>query len=605
MAVIGGEQFMSLETKGGPMTVEEERDYYRQRFLSLKLVLKELQQQLLLYKTRCSGVDTVALMLKESKQEVMTLTKQRRALETAVANLQNRLSANGLSNSVSIEETELFVPGASKQTLDNLAKENARLRTLLKSHEAQASKKPSEDIHNMTALVEKLEAENNQLRVQLMEVEQLKLVVRSQYEDVIKRIKDAHQAEKQQLEQELTQNLQGQVVSSRHNESDCDIERQTKATQTVGLAPSKVDEVRQALRMLSDHCIALDQSLEHVQEEAKLEKIEKDNDMAPNDKNNMVSRAAYMELEQKLNQIIQMNQRWQAYNENQEQQIHGLNARIAELEQLNKEGEELQGALNAKEMENQTLKHQIMNLTREINKLRLQPPVDVSLIEILKQQIQVCTEDFNTERKDREHAVNKAKQLQDELNRVVSENEVLRKDIDNLQKIKHTPEVQFDKRESPFWMRSQPMPFNAFAGIPPDRLPFPSSSSSSGTSPSVGSSHSPVPSPVPMSFSSTSSAADRSSFYPSGPQDSNAGFRTLPRTGYRQQVSQASGQTSLPRARGPQEVQRSSASPVSMPALSNRSEGLAKPDLTCPKCSKEFAESQQAELIHHINSCTE
>lgn len=46
--------------------------------------------------------------------------------------------------SVSIEETELFVPGASKQTLDNLAKENARLRTLLKNHEAQANKKPSE-----------------------------------------------------------------------------------------------------------------------------------------------------------------------------------------------------------------------------------------------------------------------------------------------------------------------------------------------------------------------------------------------------------------------------------------------------------------------------
>lgn len=85
------------------------------------------------------------------------------------------------------------------------------------------------------------------------------------------------------------------------------------------------------------------------------------------------------------------------------------------------EGEELQGALNAKEMENQTLKHQIMNLTREINKFRLQPPVDVSIIEILKQQIQVCTEDFNTERKDREHAVNKAKQLQDELNRVFNE----------------------------------------------------------------------------------------------------------------------------------------------------------------------------------------
>lgn len=168
-------------------------------------------------------------------------------------------------------------------------------------------------------------------------------------------------------------------------------------------------------------------------------------------------------------------------------------------------------------------------------------------------------------------------------------------------------QVQFDKQEAPFWMaRPQPMPFNTFVGgMPPDRLPFPSSSSSSGTSPSVGSSQSPAPSPVPMSFSSTSSAADRSSFYPSGSPDSAAGFRTLPRSGYRQQVSQTSGQTSLPRARGPHDMQRSTASPISMPALSNKTEAHAKPDLTCPKCSKEFAENQQSELINHINTCTE
>lgn len=124
----------------------------------------------------------------------------------------------------------------------------------------------------MAALVQKLEAENKQLRMQLMDMERLRLIVADQYEDVIKKISDEHQEEKQQLEEQLTQNLQEQVVSSRHNESDCDIERLSKATQTAELVPSKVDEVRRALRLLSDHCVALDQSLENAQEEAKMEK---------------------------------------------------------------------------------------------------------------------------------------------------------------------------------------------------------------------------------------------------------------------------------------------------------------------------------------------
>lgn len=38
----------------------------------------------------------------------------------------------------------MFIPGASKQTMDNLVKENARLRSLLKSHEGQTEKRSSE-----------------------------------------------------------------------------------------------------------------------------------------------------------------------------------------------------------------------------------------------------------------------------------------------------------------------------------------------------------------------------------------------------------------------------------------------------------------------------
>uniref|UniRef100_A0A0B6ZLP0 CCHC NOA-type domain-containing protein n=1 Tax=Arion vulgaris TaxID=1028688 RepID=A0A0B6ZLP0_9EUPU len=602
MAVVGHESFLSLEKVDNSMTVEEERDHYRQRFQSMKLVLKELQQQLTLYKTRCSGVNTVALMLKDSKQEVMKLTKQRKALETAVANLQNRLSTNGLSSSVNIEETELFIPGASKQTLDNLAKENARLRTLLKSHEGQSGKESLQDIQKLTALVEHLEAENSQLRVQLLDIEHLKLTLERQLEDETEQMKNQLKAEKLQFEQE---HRQGKVQIPYHSEQSSD-----KESQTVDVELSKIDEVRQALRLLSSHCVALDQSLENAQVVAARNVTEAET--AHNNDDDMISKEAYMELEQKVNQIIQMNQRWQSYNENQEQQIHGLVAQIAEQEEINKETEGLRSAFENKELENQNLRRDIANLTREITRLRSQPQFDMSLVEILKQQIQVCTEDFNTERKDREHAINRIKQLQEDINRLNNENELLKKEIGDLQKVKNTPEVQYEKRDSPLWMKSQMNPhFVPRSGsMSPQRLPF--SSSSSGMPHSLAHSLSPVPSPVPMSFSSTSSTTDRSSFYPPISQDSGVGFQTPVRPGFKQQHS---SQASIPRPRGPHEGLTSSdmgntagATNVSMPALSTQSGRSAKSrqtDLTCPKCSKEFSENQQQELINHINSCTE
>ena len=63
----------------------------------MTVIVKELQQQLAQYKVRCAGVDTLAVILKEAKQESVTLARQKKALETAIANLQNRLSTNNLS----------------------------------------------------------------------------------------------------------------------------------------------------------------------------------------------------------------------------------------------------------------------------------------------------------------------------------------------------------------------------------------------------------------------------------------------------------------------------------------------------------------------------
>lgn len=88
---------------------------------------------------------------------------------------------------------------------------------------------------------------------------------------------------------------------------------------------------------------------------------------------------------------------------------------------MEKDSEMLRTEFEALKQENQRLKRDVENLTRELHQRRSKPQIDASMVEILKQQIQVCTEDFNTERKDREKAVNRAKQLSDEVNRLINE----------------------------------------------------------------------------------------------------------------------------------------------------------------------------------------
>ena len=67
------------------------------------------------------------------------------------------------------------------------------------------------------------------------------------------------------------------------------------------------------------------------------------------------------------------------------------------------------------------LREQIGQMGREVMAKRSQPQFDASIVEILKQQIQVCTEDFNTERRDREQAVIKGKQLQEQVHKLYTE----------------------------------------------------------------------------------------------------------------------------------------------------------------------------------------
>lgn len=602
--------YLSIENKTSLINMEGEH-HYRQRFQNMKLVLKELQEQLAIYKNRCAGVDTVALMLKESKLEVVKLTRQCKALETAVANLQNRLSTNGLSSSVNIEETELYVPGASKQTLDNLARENARLRSQLKNSEGQTGKRSLEDHSLSRDVLENLEAENKQLKAQLQESENLKISLSNQYKANIEQLKAENELQLQNLEKAFNEQLQKKTS---HNKDED--ERKEIGCQTAEVPPSKIEELRESLKHISQQCLDLDNNLENIY----LVKNSNSKENSQYKEKIGVSEEAYADLERRLNQVVMMNQRWQAHNDSQEQQVHLLGARIAELEDINQEMENIRAETDVLRIENQRLKYDVENLTRELHQRRLQPDMDHSLVEILKQQIQVCTEDFNTERKDREQAVNRAKALQDEVNRLKNERDLLKQEVEMFKTSKSPPETPVDRRIPGY----QPVPnFNRYkmrsvdhnVQRPPPHL-SPAPYWSSGPSPS--SSISPVTSPVPMSFSSNSMVGDRSSSYAPSSQDSAVGGLSTRGGAQRPAPSHTdSNFHSMPRAirsSTPDNSQISGISHqhdsgVSMPAVSRKSSstsssGKAKGDyLTCPKCNQEFSEKQEQDLLAHLEQC--
>ncbi|CAL1547678.1 unnamed protein product [Lymnaea stagnalis] len=603
--------FLSIENKSSLINMEGEH-LYRQRFQNMKLVLKELQEQLAIYKNRCAGVDTVALMLKESKLEVVKLTRQCKAFETAVANLQNRLSTNGLSSSVNIEETEVYVPGASKQTLDNLARENARLRSQLKNNEGQNGKRSLEDHYLSKDVLENFEAENKQLKEQLQESENLRLGLANQYKANIEKLKAEYELQLQTLEQALKEQLQKKRSYSKDED-----ERKEIGCQTAEEPPSKIEELRESLKHLSRQCLDLGNDLENIY---LVENYHTKENSQVKEKMSGVSEEVYADLERRLNQVVMMNQRWQAHNDSQEQQVHLLGARIAELEDINQDMENLRAETEILRLENQRLKYDVENLTRESKQRRPQPEMDHGLVEILKQQIQVCTEDFNTERKDREQAVNRAKALQDEVNRLKNERDLLKQEVEMFKANKSPPETPVDRRIPGYQpianlnrYKMRGVDYN-MQRVPPHLSPAPYWSSG----PSPSSSISPVTSPVPMSFSSNSMAGDRSSSYAPSSQDSAVGLSTR---GGAQRPPAGHTDTnfhSMPRAMRsstPDNSQISGISQqhdsgnVSMPAVSRKtsstsSSGKTKGDyLTCPKCNQEFSEKQEQDLLAHIEQC--
>lgn len=115
------------------LTPEQERDSYKEKVEHFKVLIRKLQDELQTLKVRKEGAETVSKLLQESKQECASLKKKQSTYEAVVRNLQSRLESNGLSSDIALQEGETYIPGHSKRLLDNLTRENNRLRQLVRS----------------------------------------------------------------------------------------------------------------------------------------------------------------------------------------------------------------------------------------------------------------------------------------------------------------------------------------------------------------------------------------------------------------------------------------------------------------------------------------
>ncbi|XP_062602200.1 centrosomal protein of 55 kDa-like [Saccostrea cucullata] len=411
-------------------SLEQERDSYKEKVEHMKVLLKQCQAELHAYKIRHGGVETFSRLLQESKQECVTLNKKVKTLETVVRNFQSRLINNGLSASLSLEENDVFIPGTSKQVLENLSRENSRLKQLLRS-----SPSDPEEIPTLQQKVKELTQKNSTLQQQL--------------ESKVSRLNDLERA-----------------LSNSADEKDAQIRRLT----------TTVEELRESSRTRDVLCLSLAEEKNNLQQQLT-DVGTQCQQMALRLENSKTKQGAQLKgsdklseeierlreenftLKSKLEEVTKMNHRWQSYNTMQEQRIQQLTAEMEanqafvvtpeREESINRALEEAKTKLQS--MENQKKEFETKlnealtynsHLTQEVEKLREEMnsrregtclSSNSESIEALKHQIQICTEDFEYERSDREKAQHRISQLEEEMRQVKAERDRYKTRISQLE----------------------------------------------------------------------------------------------------------------------------------------------------------------------------
>ncbi|XP_052227618.1 optineurin-like isoform X2 [Dreissena polymorpha] len=414
---------------GSSLALEVERDNYREKVEHFKLLIMKLQEELHFFKAKNEGAETVSKLLQESKQECAGLKKKAGQLESVIKNLQSRLEQHGLSTDIVLNESETYVPGHSKRLLENLTRENTRLRNLIRSKSCD----PEE--------LARLQQENADLQSSVAELQN---DLKSSADEKCRTINE--------LRQELSV-LNNELSSRQHLVTRLVEQRQ---------------DLQQQLVSVAEQCRTLASRLDEQAKEAE-KVVQSATQKTSQDSSNIAVLAENKELKKQIKEVMEMNRRWQEFHTQREEYVNKLRSDLdrklasvpevkasqgqasveaefnrmldknkcltGEIEEIKRQRTRLTRdyELSKRDMENAA--GQITALKKEIAELsksghRKQRESESETINALKAQIQICTEDFESERRDRERAQNKLGRLENEIEHLRKENASLKRTLE-------------------------------------------------------------------------------------------------------------------------------------------------------------------------------
>jgi len=340
------------------------------------------------------------------------------------------------------------------------------------------------------------------------------------------------------------------------------------------------------------------------------------------------------DLQKQMKQLVETNTRWQQYNEQREKHVRELQALVQEMQdkiestqnnippdrqqQIEQMIHSAQQQAEAAEQEknrvqrvNQQLQQVVNDQERKLQEMEAQlqaalargphgqRPEDRDRIHMLEAQVQICTEDFESERQDRERAQKRIADLEQELS-------LHKRQLEQFQ-TNHMTRLYQQRMASLAQYRQEHASQHGYAGIPQSRLVARGVEADGG-----GDDHTPADdedcvdtifsvSKVSTDSGPSSRGSDTDRYESIPTQRSITTDSDVPRSA----TDNSSRMASLSEAQRRMEmmdVMDESGSNKDT-AIYVNTEHLKQDTLHCPRCNREFSQAKHKDLVEHIDEC--
>ncbi|XP_041789405.1 TNFAIP3-interacting protein 2 isoform X1 [Chelmon rostratus] len=341
-------------------------------------------------KDKIRSYSTLNSLYHETRQEIDLLNKQIYVKDSIIADLKARLGRYERIY-MTVGDNESVVIGPSKSLLESLCKEICKLKQKRNDMEFKASRQ-AEEIQRL----------NVQLREKELELERVRCQPDHEKDQEIQRLRSALE------ERERAEATRAVLCTSLAEEAD-QLRSQLGAT---------VKVCQELLSRLEKEKMG-GEEVEVVAQQQKAKEMSESSDMSGINTEIRKLQEENQQLKQRVAYVQGLNSQWQKYDSSREDYIRGLCQRLKETSGqglipglgsvstglLHHEISRLNSLLEEKMSECERLEREVENVRRQ----------DQERIQTLEQQVLIYTEDFKSERADRERAQGQIEDLKEQV----------------------------------------------------------------------------------------------------------------------------------------------------------------------------------------------